>query len=262
MKRSLAVFVLTFTLIGLTACNGNNDTRNNLNNRNNVGVNNTNNNNNNFTTGRNVANQNLRVSTRAIRNVERLKEVDRAHVIVRNNDAYVAVSLTNNGRNNNGTNGRTDTRTGNQMNTQTNRDRTGTNVRNNISDTAINNENTGTTRNNTNMGTNGFIGSDTNAGANGVGLSGKAGTNTGLSGTDINRNTEDGGPNYRNVSSRLEQKIADQVRAADKNIHKVYVSYDQNFYNQMTTYANDLRNGQNRDGIWNDFADTIRRVFR
>lgn len=282
----MITFVLTSTLIGLTGCAGDNQNAGGDNNGGNLGVNNVRNdvrnNDNNGITGRNVSNQNLRVSTRAANNVERLGEVDQAHVIIRNNDAYVAVQLNNqrdttgdragtgtnttNNRGGNGNNAGNTQNNGNLTNTgntgitgnYTNSGITGTTNHNlNTGAGAINGNNTGAgtdriTGNNTNTGNNGNDGTGTNMGNTG---------NTGRNGTNMNGNNGTGGTNYKEVSNRLEQRIADQVRAADKNIHKVYVSYDNDFYTQMNTYTNDIQNGRNRDGIWDDFTDTVGRFF-
>lgn len=280
MKKGLITFVLTSTLIGLTGCAGDNQNAGEDNNGGNLGVNNVRNdvrnNDNNGVTGRNVSNQKLRVSSRAANNVERLGEVDQAHVIIRNNDAYVAVQLNNqrdttgdragmgtNTRNNRGGNG------DNAMNTQNTRNATNTGntgitgnyTNSGITGTTNHNLNTGAgaiTGNNTGAGTDRITGTNTNTGNNG---NGGTGTNMGNNGTGVNGNNGTGDTNYKEVSTRLEQRIADQVRAADRNIHKVYVSYDNDFYNQMNTYTNDIQNGRNRDGIWDDFTDTVGRFF-
>jgi hypothetical protein len=296
LKKGLITFVLTSTLIGLTGCAGDNHNAGNNNNGANLGVNNVRNNmrnnDNNGVTGRNVSNQNLRVSTRATNNVERLGEVDQAHVIIRNNDAYVAVRLNNqqggttgdragtgttNNRGGNGNNAGNTQNTGNTTNTG-NAGITGNNTNagnNGITGNNTNAGNNGTTGNNTNAGNNGTTGNNTNAGNNGTtgnntgaGTDRITGTNTntgnngtGGKGTNMNDNNGTGGTNYKEVSTRLEQRIADQVRAADKNIHKVYVSYDNDFYDQMNNYTNDIQNGRNRDGIWDNFTDTVGRFF-
>lgn len=286
MKKGLITFVLTSTLIGLTGCAGDNQNAGGDNNGGNLGVNNVSNirnNDNNGVTGRNVSNQNLRVSTRAANNVERLGEVGQAQVIIRNNDAYVAVQL-NNQRDTTGD------RAGTGTNTTNNRGGNGDNAGNTQNTGNGNNAgNNGTTGNNTNAGNTGITGNYTNSGITGTtnhnmntGAGAITGNNTGAgtdritgtntntgnngnggtgTGTNMNGNNGTGGTNYKEVSTRLEQRIADQVRAADKNIHKVYVSYDNNFYNQMNTYTNDIQNGRNRDGIWDDFTDTVGRFF-
>lgn len=230
MKRSWIAFVLTSFLIGLTGCNGDHNTSSNMNGRDNLDVNNNDKNRQNKIIGRDVLNENLQISNRAIKNVERLGEVERAHVVIRNNDAYVAVQIKNN------RDQRIKTGTNNQMNIGADRNQGNSMGRSNKI-TGKNNKNARSDRNDMDLGTNGFIGSDTGAGAGslgGVGLIGNrgTGTNTGLTGTDINRNNEDGGPYYREASTALEQRIAHEVRAADPSIHKVYISYDHHFINQ------------------------------
>src|SRR5690348_3378367 len=109
LKKGLVTFVLASTLIGLTGCNTTtkNDLRNDVNND--LTTRNVRNNMDNRLNVQNVRdNNNLRVSNRAGRSVEKLKEVDLAHVIIRDNDAYVAVRLQNN-RNQTGTTGTTGT---------------------------------------------------------------------------------------------------------------------------------------------------------
>jgi hypothetical protein len=287
LKKGLITFVLTSTLFGLTGCAGDNQNAGGDNNGGNLGVNNVRNNvknnDNNGVTGRNVSNQNLRVSTRASNNVERLGEVDQAHVIIRNNDAYVAVRLNNqqgttgdnagtgtgttNNRGGNGNNAGNTQNTGNAGITGNNTNAGNTGITGNYTNsgttgTTNHNLNTGAgaiTGNNTGAGTDRITGTNTNTGNNGTG---GTRTNTGNTGTGMNGKNGTDGTNYKEVSNRLEQRIADQVRASDKNIHNVYVSYDNDFYSQMNNYTNDIQNGRNRDGMWDDFTDSVRRFFR
>lgn len=292
LRKSSITFVLAACLFGLSGCNA-------TDNKNNINVNKVRNQ---GGTILNDTNQRLRVSTRAAQNVARLNEVDQAHVIIRNNDAYVAVRLKN------AVNNRTGPNPG----------ITGTTGTTGITGT------TGTTRatgyNENNMGTTGYSGTTGTTGMTGTASTGRFGTNAGTinygrTGADIgntgitgNRNqvmygngynsggtgtpgtigtTGAGGPNgttgitgvpgttgtnpdntrlgttdYSRVSSPLEQKIADRVRAADPSIHRVYVSVDPNFYTRMNAYYNDITNGRNRDGLINDFGNTVRRFFR
>jgi len=226
MKNRWIPFVLAASLIGITGCA---NTKNDVVDNNRVDVNRTN------EDGyliQDVSNRTLRISANAARNVEKLKEVDQAQVIIRNNDAYAAVKLNN--ANNTGV------RAGNGVNT------------------------TGQTTGN---GTNTINQTSPDAGVYGNGYSNPAsfsgtGNDKGAAGTNANMNRTGTDRNYKEVSNPLEQKIADQVRKADKKIHKVYVSYDTNFYNQMTTYTNDIRNGRINDGLLDDFNDTVRRFFQ
>ncbi|WP_445506141.1 YhcN/YlaJ family sporulation lipoprotein [Niallia sp. 03190] len=64
-----------------------------------------------------------------------------------------------------------------------------------------------------------------------------------------------------NVTNRLEEKIADKVRDADKDIDNVYVSSNPDFFDRMTNYGQDIENGQPISGLLNEFTETVRRVF-
>jgi len=228
VKKSWMTLVLATTLLGVTGCNNTaNDNKNNL------GVNNVRNNAINGVNVRNVANQNLRVSAQAIRNVESLKEVDRANVIIRNDDAYVAVRLE-----------------GTQNGTRARGGTTGTGT--NINATYGNGYNSGTT------GTNGAANLSNTTGnrinANITGTTGTTGTTTNAR---INR------PNNLNArgTNGLDRKIINQVRAADRSIDNVYISYDTNTFGQMTNYVNDIRTGTRVD-LWDDFTNSVNRMFR
>jgi hypothetical protein len=219
VKKSWITFVLATTLVGLSGCAGNNDNaannNANMNNAANMGDNNPIN----GVNVKNVSNQNLRVSGRAINNVERLKEVDQANVIIRNNDAYVAISLNNNQNGNRAHGGTIGTAP-------------------NMNATYGNGYNSGTTSTNGTVNMNASTGPGTNGTRNNA-----RGTNT-------------------NNTSSLDRKIINQVRAADRSIDNVYVSYDTNTFGQMTNFSNDIRNGTNRDGLWNDFTNSVDRMFR
>jgi hypothetical protein len=241
MKKSSVALVLTACLLGLAGCSGNqkisatdtvkhNFNATSTNNQNGVILNNT--------------NQKLRISTRASNSVERMKVVDQALVIIRNNNAYVAVRLKNNG---NGA-GTSTTEIGGNGNNTNNTGMYG------------NGYNSGATGNNgldgniNNPSTSGIGGTGTNAGTSGTSGVGTTGIGNGTTGLEGNR--------YSEVTTSLEQKIADRVRATDKNIHKVYVSFNPDFYNQMSTYSNNISNGLNRNSLLNDFSNTVRRFFR
>jgi len=285
LKKGLVTFVLASTLVGLTGCADNatkNNLRNDANNR--LDVRNVRNDNNNRMSVQNVNTHNLRYSNRAGRAVEKLQEVDLAHVIIRNNDAYVAVRLKNN---------RFQTGTG-TTNTRNNTGATGTN--NNLGTTGTNGRDNHLTARGAGTGLNGNYpgttgvnaldntGTGLNPGAGGTsntrGTIGIRGTNNnnGTTGTMNNNNTFTGtnngtagtndgttGANYRSVSSPLDQRIADQVRTADKSVHRVYISYDRDFFRQMTNYSTDLNTkGRNRNNnnLWNDFNRTVKNIFR
>ncbi|MBS4200025.1 YhcN/YlaJ family sporulation lipoprotein [Bacillus sp. FJAT-49732] len=63
------------------------------------------------------------------------------------------------------------------------------------------------------------------------------------------------------MSNTVQRKIAKQVRDVDNNIDNVYVSENPDFYNRMTGYRNDINAGQPVSGFFNEFSDTVRRVF-
>ena len=278
MKKGLVTFVLASTLVGLTGCADNRDnaTKNNLRNDVNNGMNirNVTNDNNNRLNVQNVNDHNLRYSNRAGRAVEKLQEVDLAHVIIRNNNAYVAVRLKNNrfqtgtGTTNNGNNmGTTGTTGTNGRDNHLTARGAGTGLNGNYPSTTginpIDNTATGLTPGaggaaNT-RGTIGIRG--TNNGTNGNNNNTFTGTNDGTTGTNDGTTRA----NYKRVSSPLDQRIADQVRTSDKAVHRVYISYDRDFFRQMTNYSNDLtgrnRNNNNNNNLWNNFNNTINNIF-
>lgn len=216
----------------------------------------------------------LRMNDRAEQNVERIKEVKDAHVIISNNDAYVAVRLANNNDsgNNNGQNTGTGTGQAGTMGT-----RNGGN--NNKNTTGNDGEGQSFMENGTvnQNGDNGIIDGKGDAGngqsralGNGNNNNRENGTNN--TGTNNTGNTNTVGENnntgtatrinqYTGVSNAFEQKIADQVRKADNKIHRVYVSVNPDFYSTMDTYSKDIRADRNRDNLFMDFNNTITNFF-
>ena len=63
------------------------------------------------------------------------------------------------------------------------------------------------------------------------------------------------------VTDPLKEKISDQVRATDRDIRNVYVSSDPDFVNRMEGYGNRINEGATRNGLFEDFNETVRRVF-
>ncbi|MFT8321501.1 MAG: YhcN/YlaJ family sporulation lipoprotein [Bacillus sp. (in: firmicutes)] len=63
------------------------------------------------------------------------------------------------------------------------------------------------------------------------------------------------------VTNKLEDKIADRVKAADNDINRVYVSANPDFYDRMTNYGKDIENGNPISGLFDEFSETVRRVF-
>ncbi len=108
------------------------------------------------------------------------------------------------------------------------------------------------------------MGNNTNNNNNtglGIGNNTNNNNNTGL-GIENNTNNRGNGNNYSKVSNSFEQKVADQVRQADNRIHKVYVSVNPDLHNRMNTFADDIRTNGNRDGLFNDFTNTMNDFFR
>ncbi|PEE43996.1 sporulation protein [Priestia megaterium] len=63
------------------------------------------------------------------------------------------------------------------------------------------------------------------------------------------------------VTDRLKKKIADQVKATDRDVRNVYVSSDPDFVNLMEGYGNRINEGAPINGLFEDFTETVRRVF-
>ncbi|MED4025921.1 YhcN/YlaJ family sporulation lipoprotein [Priestia megaterium] len=63
------------------------------------------------------------------------------------------------------------------------------------------------------------------------------------------------------VTDPLKEKISDQVRATDRDIRNVYVSSDPDFVNRMEGYGNRINEDTTRNGLFEDFTETVRRVF-
>ncbi|MBT2691210.1 YhcN/YlaJ family sporulation lipoprotein [Bacillus sp. ISL-47] len=59
----------------------------------------------------------------------------------------------------------------------------------------------------------------------------------------------------------IEGKIADQVKSVDQDIDNVYVSVNPDFYDRMTGYTDDIRGGQPVEGFFDEFNETVRRIF-
>ncbi|WP_195780354.1 YhcN/YlaJ family sporulation lipoprotein [Priestia megaterium] len=63
------------------------------------------------------------------------------------------------------------------------------------------------------------------------------------------------------VTDRLEKKIADQVRATDSDIQDVFVSSNPDFVERMRDYGNRINEGAPVKGLFEEFTETVRRVF-
>lgn len=67
--------------------------------------------------------------------------------------------------------------------------------------------------------------------------------------------------NRNGLSRDIERKIARQVKSVDRDINDVYVSVNPDFYDRMTNYSNDIRNGRPVEGFFDEFTNSVRRVF-
>lgn len=67
--------------------------------------------------------------------------------------------------------------------------------------------------------------------------------------------------NQKKLTKDIEKKIADTVRKSDKSIDKVYVSVNPDFYDRFTGYGDELRKGNPVSGLYDEFSQTVRRVF-
>ncbi|MFK2824708.1 YhcN/YlaJ family sporulation lipoprotein [Bacillus sp. B190/17] len=63
------------------------------------------------------------------------------------------------------------------------------------------------------------------------------------------------------LTSKMEKKIADQVRKADPSVNHVYVSTNPDFVERMTGYGNKINEGHPVEGLFTEFNETVRRVF-
>ncbi|MDQ0268410.1 YhcN/YlaJ family sporulation lipoprotein [Cytobacillus purgationiresistens] len=72
--------------------------------------------------------------------------------------------------------------------------------------------------------------------------------------------TLQGGKNQE-LTKDIERKISDQIKSVDQDIEQVYVSVNPDFYNRVDTYANDIRNGKPVKGFFEEFNETVRRMF-
>lgn len=59
----------------------------------------------------------------------------------------------------------------------------------------------------------------------------------------------------------IENKISDQVKSVDQDIDNVYVSVNPDFFDRMTGYGEDLRAGRPIEGFFDEFNETVRRIF-
>ncbi len=63
------------------------------------------------------------------------------------------------------------------------------------------------------------------------------------------------------VTRELEKKISDQVKATDRDIDNVFVSTNPEFFDRSANYAEKFGRGEPVQGLFEEFNETIRRVF-
>nr|WP_238482731.1 YhcN/YlaJ family sporulation lipoprotein [Lederbergia galactosidilytica] len=63
------------------------------------------------------------------------------------------------------------------------------------------------------------------------------------------------------LSNDVKNKIADKARKADRNLDNVFVSENPDFFGQMRGYRDELNNGNPVSGFFDQFSDTVERVF-
>ncbi|WMM90811.1 YhcN/YlaJ family sporulation lipoprotein [Heyndrickxia coagulans] len=67
--------------------------------------------------------------------------------------------------------------------------------------------------------------------------------------------------NNDKLDKKLKNKISKVVKQTDPSINDVYISENPDFFDQMSDYVNDIRNGRPISGFFNQFNDIIQRVF-
>ncbi|NHM29403.1 YhcN/YlaJ family sporulation lipoprotein [Neobacillus terrae] len=65
----------------------------------------------------------------------------------------------------------------------------------------------------------------------------------------------------KHLSNSLEERISKKIKSTDKDIGRVYVSANPDFYEHMTDYGDDLRNGRPVKGFYDEFSQMVRRIF-
>ncbi|RWR09653.1 YhcN/YlaJ family sporulation lipoprotein [Siminovitchia fortis] len=65
----------------------------------------------------------------------------------------------------------------------------------------------------------------------------------------------------REMTKDVQKKIARKVRDTNHDFDNVYISENPDFYDRMRGYGNDIRNGRPISGFFDEFTDTVQRVF-
>ncbi len=65
----------------------------------------------------------------------------------------------------------------------------------------------------------------------------------------------------REMNDDLQKKIARKVRDTKHDFDNVYISENPDFYDRMRGYGNDIRNGRPIGGFFDEFTETVQRIF-
>ncbi|MDA1476105.1 YhcN/YlaJ family sporulation lipoprotein [Bacillus changyiensis] len=63
------------------------------------------------------------------------------------------------------------------------------------------------------------------------------------------------------VTGDLKKKISNKVKRTDKDINNVFVSANPDFVDRMRNYGDRIQNGEPIEGIFDEFGETINRIF-
>ncbi|MGD6857899.1 YhcN/YlaJ family sporulation lipoprotein [Bacillus infantis] len=63
------------------------------------------------------------------------------------------------------------------------------------------------------------------------------------------------------VNDEMKKKVSDKVQAADQNINEVFVSSNPDFMERMRGYRDDIQNGKPVRGLFDQFSETVQRIF-
>ncbi|ESU31763.1 hypothetical protein G3A_14690 [Bacillus sp. 17376] len=181
----------------------------------------------------------LQLADRAERQVEQMPEVDDARVIISENNAYVAVRLADSENDGNAEiNGALD---GNGRTFA---------------------DNGRVDQDDSRAGNDGVIDGHGDAGDEKRQNAGKGDRgNNNIFGTGNGTGTDAGADRNSALGNGLERQIKQKVRESHRGIDNVYVSVDNNAFDRMGTFADDIRNNRNRDGLFDDFRNTMGNFF-
>lgn len=259
--------------VGLTACGTGNNNVKTQSVRNNGSKYNVNSLPQNRTFTRNTDGQNnnmssMRYSSALSNKVAQLKEVQSAHVVVTDRDAYVAITRHGNGNINSNHNANRNGVTTRGTGTRSMLDHSYANRTNNLGTTNVagpygSDYGTRGMADNGLAGSEGFIGRTGNN--MGVGNTTRGATNGSVNSLNTNNTTGTrgriGGQVTDQVPQQLKDSITQAVKQASPHIRNVYVSEDSDFVTEMGNYGLKSRGGAPLHNLSNDFQTLIDRIF-